>query len=268
MIKGVLVVVAILSVLYVTICVLAYAFQERLIFFPNRLDSQYRFSFTEPFKEIFIDTDDGNKLHGLLFTAVQSRGVILYLHGNAGALDGWGDVASTYLQLHYDVLLLDYRGYGKSGGAIESEKQLAQDVQRAYDYLLGKYQERDIVVLGYSLGSGLAAKVASVNRPRLLIMQAPYYSLTDMMRHSFPFLPTFLLKYKLSTHDVITACQMPVVLFHGDQDEVIPYSQSLKLKELLKPGDTLITLQGIGHNGMTSMPAYLAAIQRVLSTPY
>ena len=264
MLKGVLVAVAILSILYAIICVLAYALQERLIFFPDRLDNQYQFTFPEPFQEIFIDTDDGNSLHGLLFTTAQSKGVILYLHGNAGALDGWGDVASTYLKLQYDVLLLDYRGFGKSGGEIENESQLAQDVQRAYDYLLRKYQEHDIVVLGYSLGSGLAAKLASVNRPRLLIMQAPYYSLTDMMRHSFPFLPTFLLKYKLRTNEALRECQMPIVLFHGDQDEVIPYSQSLKLRELLKPGDTLITLDGVGHNGMTYNPAYIRAIQLLL----
>jgi pimeloyl-ACP methyl ester carboxylesterase len=120
------------------------------------------------------------------------------------------------------------------------------------------------VVLGYSLGSGLAAKMAAANQPRLLILQAPYYGLTDMMRHSVPFLPTFLLKYKLRTHEALPACRMPVVLFHGDADEVIPYSQSLKLQTLFKPGDKLITLQGVRHNGMTYEPAYVKAIGSIL----
>lgn len=253
-----------LTVVYVAICVLAYIMQERLIFLPDRLDANHRFTFPEPFQEVYIDANNGERLHALLFTTAPSRGVILYLHGNGGALDGWGDVASTYLQLQYDVLVLDYRGYGKSSGSIQSEAQLVQDAQMAYDYLLNDYQQQDIIVLGYSLGSGIAAQIASTNAPRMLIMQAPYYSMTDMMKHAYPFLPTFLLKYKLSTNQVLTDCKMPIVLFHGDRDEVIPYAQSLKLEKLLKPGDTLITLKGVGHNGMTTQPSYVKAIEALL----
>jgi len=262
--KMILVTLIIVSVAYLAICLLAYLFQERLIFIPDRLSTDYRFDFGEPHQEVFVQANDGKQLHGLLFTSHQSRGVILYLHGNGGALDSWGSVASAYLALQYDVLLLDYRGYGKSEGSIESEAQLVDDVQAYYNYLMKSYRESDVIVLGYSLGSGLAAKMAAHNNPGMLIMQAPYYSLTDMMKHSFPFLPTFLLKYKLSTNEVLPKCDMPIVLIHGDRDEVIPYGQSLKLKELLKPGDTLITLSGVGHNGMTDEPQYLKAIRDIL----
>ena len=264
MLKVTLVIFAVLFVLYVCICALAYVLQERLIFLPDRLDKKYQFSFATPFDEVFVGTDDGHALSGLLFKTQASRGVIFYLHGNAGSLGEWGEVASTYLRLQYDVFMLDYRGYGKSEGTITNEVQLVRDVQQAYNHLLKSYKERDVIVLGYSLGSGFAAKIAAANQPRMLIMQAPYYSLTDMMRHSYPFLPTFLLKYKLSTKDVLPECKMPIVLFHGDQDEVIPYAQSLKLKELLKPGDTLITLTGVGHNGMTYEAAYIGALETIL----
>jgi pimeloyl-ACP methyl ester carboxylesterase len=238
--------------------------QEKLIFFPRRLDERHDFNFGIPFEELYIEAKDGNRLHGLLFKAGNSKGLIFYLHGNAGSLDGWGGVAETYVRLQYDVFLLDYRGYGKSEGTIASEAQLVQDVQSAYDHVLPSYNERDVIVLGYSIGSGPAAKLAATNAPGMLILQAPYYSLTDVMKQTVPFLPPFLLKYKLQTSEAILACKMPIVLFHGDRDEVIPYSQSLKLKKILKSGDTLITLPGVGHNGMTEHPAYVRAIERIV----
>ena len=268
MLRTAAIVLIILSVVYVVVCILAYLFQERIIFFPERLPRDHEFQFDQPYEEMFIAVADGVKLHGLLFRTPEARGLIFYLHGNAGSLNSWGDVAATYGRLGYDVFLLDYRGYGKSEGQIGGEAELVQDVQDVYAYLLKSYAQRDIVVLGYSLGSGLAAKVAAANEPRMLILQAPYYNLTDMMRHSTPFLPTFLLKYKLRTNEALPACRMPVVLFHGDEDEVIPYSQSLKLQMLIKPGDTLITLRGVGHNGMTYDPIYVKAIESILGGKY
>ena len=95
--------------------------------------------------------------------------------------------------------MLDYSGYGKSEGSIEGQTQLFEDVQKAYDEMKRKYKEESIVVLGYSVGTGLATKLASDNHPKLLILQAPYYSLTDMVRHTYPVIPTFLLKYKFRT---------------------------------------------------------------------
>lgn len=243
---------------------MAYILQEKLIFFPEKLATDHAFNFPQSYEEVFISSADGKRLHGLLFKVNNPKGLIFYLHGNAGSLDGWGGVAETYTRIQYDVFLLDYRGYGKSEGRIESEDQLSRDVQSAYDQMAQVYADNKIVVLGYSIGSGLAAKVAATNAPRLLILQAPYYSLTDVMNHTIPFLPAFLLKYRLETNQYIQACKMPIVLFHGDQDEVIPYSQSVKLKSLLKDSDTLITLNGVGHNGMTHDVGYVAAIERVL----
>lgn len=263
MLKTTIITLSSLAVLYACICLVAYMLQEKLIFFPQRLGQRHTFHFGVPFEELYIEAKDGNMLHGLLFKSGNSKGLIFYLHGNAGSLEDWGGVAETYVRLQYDIFLLDYRGYGKSGGTITSETQLFQDVQAAYDHILSSYNERDIIVLGYSIGSGPAARLASTNAPGMLILQAPYYSLTDVMKQTVPFLPTLLLKYKFQTNEAIVACKMPIVLFHGDRDEVIPYSQSLKLKKILKPGDTLITLPGVGHNGMTEHPAYVRAIERI-----
>src|SRR4029078_12142443 len=105
-------------------------------------------------------------------------------------------------------------------GRINSKAQLFDDIQNAYDEMKMHFQEDSIVVLGYSIGTGPAAHLAATNHPKLLILQAPYYSLADMMRHYYPIIPTFILKYQLRTNEYLKDCKMPVVIFHGDRDEV------------------------------------------------
>lgn len=263
--KTILRILKIVAGLYIIVCILLFFFQEKLIFFPQKLEKEYKFSFVQKFEEIDIKTKDNKLLNGILFKADSSKGLIFYLHGNAGSLSSWGDVAKTYADLNYDVFMLDYRGYGKSEGSIKGQSQLFQDIQIAYDSLKNKYSEDKIIVLGYSIGTGLAAKVASTNNPRLLILQAPYYSLTDMMRHNYPIIPTFILKYKFETNNYIKSCKMPIVIFHGDQDEVIYYGSSLKLQKGFKKQDTLITLVGQSHNGMTQNLDYNIEIQKYLT---
>jgi uncharacterized protein len=244
---------------------LLFIFQERLIFFPEKLEKTYNFSFAQKFEELKITTKDHKSLSGLLFKSDSSKGLIFYLHGNAGSLSSWGQLAKTYTDLHYDVFMLDYRGYGKSEGSIDGQQQLFEDIQTTYDLLIKRYSENKIIILGYSIGTGLAAKVAATNNPKLLILQAPYFSLIDMMRHTYPIIPTFILKYKFQTGDYIKDCKAPVVIFHGNQDEVIYYGSSLKLKAEFKRQDTLITLNGQGHNGMTDNSEYILEMQKILA---
>jgi uncharacterized protein len=255
-----------LFAVYITVCVILFVYQEKIIFYPTKLSSNFQFTFPGKFEEINIKTPANKLLNGVLFKADSTKGLIFYLHGNAGALDSWGEVAKTYTDMHYDVFMLDYSGYGKSGGQITSQLQFFEDVQLAYDQMKKKYPENKIIVLGYSIGTGAAADIAANNHPRLLILQAPYYSLTDMMKHNYPVVPIFILKYKFETNKYIQNCKMPVVIFHGEADEVIYYQSSLKLKALLKKTDTLITLHGQGHNGITDNPDYRNAIYKILNS--
>lgn len=262
--KWILKIAGVLLLLYIAVCILVYFIQERLLFFPEKLPPTFTFHFREPFEEKTILTADGTPLNGLLFTSTGHKGLIFYLHGNAGSLRSWGEVAGVYTQLGYDVFIFDYRGYGKSGGHISSEKQFYADVQTVYDQLKITYPEPQITVLGYSIGTGAAARLAADNHPQRLILQAPYFSMKDMARYYYPFLPSFLLKYTFPTYNNIKRTTVPVTIFHGDQDEVIYYGSSVKLQACFKPGDTLITLKGQGHNGMTDNPAYQQALRRVL----
>ncbi|MBC8004934.1 MAG: alpha/beta fold hydrolase [Verrucomicrobia bacterium] len=253
-----------LIIVYVAACGLLFLFQEKMIFFPQKLDKDYEFTFDRSFEEIFIKTNDQSTLNGLLFKTDSSKGLIFYLHGNAGSLQRWGEVATHYTALNYDVFMLDYRGYGKSDGSISSTEQVFSDVQTAYNRMLELYDQENIVVIGFSIGSGIAAKLASVNQPKLLILEAPYYSMTDMMHHRYPFLPAFLLKYKFSTNEYLEECEMPVAIVHGTDDPVIYYGSSIKLQEHFKAKDTLITLEGQGHNGMIHNAQYFTALDKLL----
>jgi hypothetical protein len=263
--KRIFKILTIIFSLYILSCGLLYFFQEKLIFFPQKLDKSYKFDFEQKFDEINIKASDGKLLNGLLFKAESSKGLIYYLHGNAGSLSSWGNVAKTYTDLNYDVFLIDYRSYGKSEGEIKSQNQLFEDNQSVYNELTKIYNEDKIIVLGYSIGTGLASKLASTNNPKLLILQAPYYNLTDLMKQHFPFIPTFILKYKFATNEYLKNCKMPVVIFHGNQDEVIYYGSSLKLKNEFKHQDTLITLNRQGHNGMTNNENYKTELANILA---
>jgi pimeloyl-ACP methyl ester carboxylesterase len=253
-----------LLIIYIVVCGLLFFLQEKLIFFPEKLDKQYNFGFTQSYEELNFKTRDNTLLNGILFKSDSTKGLIFYLHGNAGALNSWGEVASSYTDLRYDLFMLDYRGFGKSEGFIKNQRQFYEDVQLVYDSLKTRYKESEIIILGYSIGTGPAANLASLNKPKLLILQAPYYSLVDMMKRNYPVIPTFLLKYKFETSKYIQSCKMPVIIFHGERDEIIDYNASIRLKTLLKPADTLISLTGQGHNGMSENPEYLHELKKIL----
>ncbi len=182
-------------------------------------------------------------LNGVLAKAKNPKGLIFYLHGNADYLGLLHGVADFFTALDYDIFLLDYRGYGKSEGTISSEEQLFRDNQIVYDTLKKRYTEDTIIISGYSIGTALATKLASENHPRLLILQAPYYSMVDLMKRRFPFVPTFLLRYRLTTHAYLKQCTMPVVMFHGTEDQTTYHDSSLKLEKEFKSGDRFITLE-------------------------
>jgi hypothetical protein len=252
------------AALYILVCILMYNFQESLIFHPTVLGSAYRYDVAQKFEELNIPVADGKKINALLLKCDSAKGLVFYLHGNAGALDSWADIGKYYAAMGYDVFVMDYRGFGKSEGAIYSEQQFYADAQACYDEMKKRYNEKNIVVIGYSIGTATASMLASTNSPRMLVLQAPYYSLADMMHHLYPFVPDFLLKYKFENFKFISKVKAPVLIFHGDADEVVYYGSSLKLKDHFKSGDRLVTLTGAGHLGMNSNELYLSVLSAAL----
>ncbi len=250
--------------LYSLYCYYYYRKQEHMLFRSTKLASGYKFDFTQKFHEQFLKTGDGKLLNALYFDADSPKGVILYLHGNAGSLAGWGSLSPKYTQYHYDLYMPDYRGFGKSEGNMVSEQQFYDDVQLAYNELKKKYTEDKIVVLGYSMGTGPATWLAVHNHPKQLILQAPYYSIVDLMKQRTPRLPSFVLKYRLAINEMLPHVACPVLILHGEDDLVINYHASTRLKAFLKPTDQLILFKNQDHGAFTENPEYLSVLKKIL----
>lgn len=238
--------------------------QERFWFFPEKLPGNYKFSFKNSFHEISIPVDNNTTLNGLLFKSKASKGLVFYLHGNGSSNRSWGEIADEFLSNHYDLFLIDYRGYGKSQGKIESEKQFMNDVTQAFDYIKELYKARKIIIIGYSMGTGPATYLASIRNPKLLILQAPYYNMPDLARKYVPLVPSFIVRYKFETDKYIQQVKCPIVIFHGDEDEIIYTGSSYKLQKYFKPGDKLFVLKGQKHGGINRNPVFVKELKKLL----
>lgn len=257
---------AFLAVGYIVLCALIYVMQERLIFYPERDPPGTRYTFDVPADELFIPVD-GAQLHALLFRAQVPQGVILYLHGNAGSLRSWGMVAPAFVDRGYDLLMVDYRGYGQSTGHIASEAQIHADMAAMYAWLSVRYPEEQIVLYGRSLGSGLAARLAAEQRPQLLILESPYFSLEAIARRQFAFIPPVLLKYPLRTYQWIGQVRCPVVIVHGTNDTVVPFADGELLATAVTAPLAFIPIEDGAHNDLSRFPAYQAVIDHALREP-
>ncbi|SNR14161.1 alpha/beta hydrolase [Tenacibaculum jejuense] len=197
--------------------------------------------------------------------------MVFYLHGSGESLAPLKKGSNIYTQLGYDVFMIDYRGFGKSEGNITSEDQLYEDNQMLYDEIKKNYAEEDIIVVGYSLGSAMAAKLASTNNPKLLIMKAPFYNFNEAISERVKLLSAIfplkiLNKYKFNNHEFIQNCKMPVVIFHGTKDKTNQHHYSLKLQKLFKPLDKLILLEGEGHDNISSNLQFQKELKILLDT--
>jgi pimeloyl-ACP methyl ester carboxylesterase len=257
--------VAICVALYVGVCAFFYFYQEHLIFPGTKVASNYHYNFQLPNQQYHIKTSDGDTIDGYLFKTPNPKGVIFYLHGNGDNVDSWSEAVVKYTNMGYDAFEMDYPGYGKSTGSIHSLGQVFNSVQAAYDTVKRLYPENRIIIMGYSIGTGPAAWLAEHEHPKLLLLLAPYYSLGDMATYRYPFLPQFILKYPINTYEYLQQVKAPVVIFHGDVDDVIYYGSSLKLKPYLKPGDRLITLKGQGHMDFDENKAFMTDLEEILT---
>lgn len=240
--------------------------QERMVFHVEPLPQNFKYQFDHPFEEVFIDVNDEVKINGILFKAKESKGLVFYLHGNSGTLKGWGTHADLYLKNGYDFFIIDYRSFGKSTGTINKEKDMYNDVQVVYDSIQTQfnYKEKDIIVIGYSIGTGFAAKLTSENNPKHLVLKAPYYSIPNLINQSYKLVPHFIIKYKLPTFKYLKEIKSPITIFHGDNDKVIPIKSSYKLKKLFKSIDSLIVMPGNTHRGFHVNEIYQNGIKRIL----
>jgi uncharacterized protein len=235
---------------------LLYVTQERIILPASALAADYRFQFDQPFEEVWIPVP-GASLHALHFKQPNPRGVVFFLHGNAGNLVSWTTGVDFYRRVNYDLFIVDYRGYGKSTGHIENEAQLYADARAAYDAMAPLYRDKPIVIYGRSLGTALAASLARDVQPRLLILVSPFSSLAASAAQAYPWAPDWVLKYPLRTDAIIGDVKSPILLIHGSEDKLIPISHSERLKALARSPVELLVVPGAGHSDIHKFPVYL-----------
>ncbi len=264
--RGLKPIVLILLTLFMIATSLLYVLQEKLIFLPTKLERTYEYSFSAPFQEIFLRAEDGAELNALHFKGPNPKGVILYFHGNAGDLSKWGEIAQFFVGKNFNVVIMDYRTYGKSTGKL-SEKNLFNDAQLFYDYALQHYTTDDIIIYGRSLGAAIATQLASKNKSRKLVLETPFYNLLDVAKDRFSLLPVeHLLKYKFTSNDYIKKVSMPIVIFHGTEDKVVPYASGNKLYETIPNGQKrFYSIKNGGHNDLAEYEEFRKAIELELN---
>jgi pimeloyl-ACP methyl ester carboxylesterase len=241
---------------------LVYLHQEKLLFFPQRLAQDFTLPIPD-LEQVAIHVE-GATLVAIHLKLPQPKGVIFFLHGNAGNVADWIGDPQLYRAANLDLFMVDYRGYGKSSGRIESEAQLHSDVAVAWDHIAERYKDLRKVVYGRSLGSALAARLAARIQPDLTILVSPYWSIAELARLHYPLLPSFLLRYPLLTFQDVGHIQGRLLLIHGDRDQLIPFEHSVRLCTLAQHAE-LVRITGAAHADLQDFSQYLQAITNALA---
>jgi len=259
-------IIILLILAYILISILLYFLQDYLMFKPEKLPKDFLFQYEhQETEEYNVETRDGAILNGLRFKAQQPKGIVFYLKGNSKSIKGWGKFAVDFTRHGYDVLMVDYRGFGKSTGR-RTQKAIKRDMQVIYNKIKENVNEKYIILYGRSLGSGFAAKLASMNNPRMLILDAPYYSLSKVAKKYIPFMPlSLLLKFPMPTYKWLQYVNCPIHIIHGTDDKLIPYKTSVKLSKIKPSLTTLYTVIGGGHKNLNTFESYHKMLSEIIT---
>ncbi|WP_293300519.1 alpha/beta fold hydrolase [Allomuricauda sp.] len=253
--------------IYVLLSVLLYYLQDYFLFKPEKLPKDFQFYYdNQEIEEYNFETRDGATINGLRFKSKDPKGVVFYLKGNSRSIKGWGKFAVDFTRHGYDVIMVDYRGFGKSTGR-RTQKAIKRDMQVVYNKIKEKVPEKYIILYGRSMGSGFAAKLASMNQPRMLILDAPYYSLSKVAKKFIPFMPlSLLIKFPMPTYKWLKYVNCPIHIIHGTDDRLIPYKTSVKLSKI-KPGlSKLYTVIGGGHKDLNNFESYHSMLEEIITS--
>lgn len=241
--------------------------QERLLFEPTTLPPDCVLVTDPDVHELWIDVP-GARLSAAHLRLPEPRGVVFFMHGNSGNLTDCLVDLDAFRQVNFDVVMFDYRGYGKSTGCIASEEQLRADVRAVWAEFGKQYEGRRVVISGQSLGTGLAAGLAAElcaagRVPDLTLLVSPYSSGHALADELYPWVPRQVLRYPLHTVDDAMRLQGPLMLIHGDKDELIGIHHSEALRTAV-PQAQLLRVEGAGHNDVHKFPTFRKAVAGAL----
>ena len=244
-------VLAFVAVSYVAICVLLFAFQSRLVYLPGvngEVSVTPRAAGLE-FEDVTLQTADGVRINGWFVPARAQRGVALIFHGNAGNISHRLEWLLMFYRMGYSSFIVDYRGYGNSGGK-PTEEGTYLDAQAAWAHLTDtrKVSPQDIVLVGESLGGAVAAWLAARTRPRALVLHSAFTSVPDLGSQIYPVFPVrWLARIKYDTLESVRKVECALLVAHSRNDEIVPFAHGRALYDTAREPKAFLELTG-GHN--------------------
>jgi fermentation-respiration switch protein FrsA (DUF1100 family) len=241
-------------------------FEHRSLYFPTKEIETLPNNIDLSYEDVYLKTDDGMRLNAWLVPAKHSRYTVLFCHGNGGNISHRIEKIEILNRLGLDVFIFDYRGYGRSSGR-PSENGLHKDVRAVYNYLVSerKVSPDSIILYGESLGGAVAIDLARTESVKALITEATFSSTKDVSRTIYPFLPTFLISSRFDSARKIKDVNIPKLIIHSKNDEIIPFGQSIKLFEVSPEPKKHLVLIG-SHNTcfLDSKDLYVSGINDFL----
>ena len=218
-------------------------------------------------EEIFWEAKDGVKTHGWFLKNPSSDDVLVYFHGNAGSISGRYPWAIELMQAGVSVLMVEYRGYGRSEGE-PSEAGIYADADAVWRWLTEerKVAPEKIILYGKSLGGGPATHLAVSFRPKALVLQSTFTSIPDMAKRVLPLVPRFLIQTQFDNESKLPNVEVPTLIIHSRADDLIPFEQSERNVRAAKNLVSHLVFDGYGHNNLVSNegPAIVEAISSLL----
>ncbi|MCE8011475.1 alpha/beta hydrolase [Halomonas daqingensis] len=262
-----------LAGIYGLVVLLAWFFQERLLYLPH-VGREHVATPAERglgWEQVELQTADGLLLDAWWIPVEDARGKLLFFHGNAGNISHRLDSILQFHRLGLSVLILDYRGYGRSEGR-PSEEGTAQDARAGWRWLTEQQEASadEIVLFGRSLGAAVAAELAASlapqGQPAAVILESPFRSVPALGQQLYPFLPVrWLATLDYPTERYVTHIESPLLFIHSRDDEIIPFSEGEAVYRAANEPKELLTIRG-GHNTgfIDSEPDYSAGIDAFL----
>lgn len=254
----------IILVIYLLCCLGLFFVQEKVIFAAHPYPNEVRYSQGH---EVEIPLEENLTMNAVILPATtsnkKSEGAILYLHGNKGNVRRGIYQTRRMSDKGLDIMVVDYRSYGKTEGKPINDKQMLEDADKAYQYLKENYAEKNLYIVGYSLGTGMASYIAQKNNPAHLVLIAPFTSLVDIKDKYLWMFPDFLLKYKLDNAKHLKAGSTPTTILHGTNDDVVSYEYGVQLAEANKHV-SLVTSQDQSHRGIIFDPMLSKILDNII----
>ncbi len=242
----------IVAIIYISGGIALYFLQDAILFHPVTLNRTYSYNFPEPHKDINIPIDSKDTLNLVDFASTDTiaRGVVLYFHGNKRNISWYATYIPYFTRHGYQVLMIDYPGFGKSTGKL-TEQKLYDWALQVYKIARKRFPADSIIIYGKSMGTGIAAQLASTRDCKRLILETPYYDFPAVVNHYLPIYPAkWMLHYKIPTYQYLQHVTAPITIFHGTKDRVVTYKNSKRLLPFLKSTDELISIEGGSHNNL------------------